>query len=195
MTLVLTGPASVWHDSLYVLWPVIGAVVFVRGLPCDAIAPPLAVTGPSVVLGPVNVQLVTPVAYHERVLVLPECTREGDATSETLGLIAVTVTLFWVVVWSHTTVYTVVALTVTFVELLAEPPVEKFEPEADVFGAGHAQVIVVWSPVNTVGGSAVIVGVGQLELDGADAEQVPAQVMVPEFVWPQAFAEEVQALP
>lgn len=36
---------------------------------------------------------------------------------------------------------------------------------------------------------------GQLALLGAVAEQEPLHWIVPEFVWPQAFADEVQALP
>lgn len=104
MTLVLTEPAAVWHERVYVLWPVIGLVTFWRGDACDAIAPPVAATGPSVVLGPLNVQLVTLDAYHESVDVFPECTRDGVATNDILGFTAVAVTLALVPVCVQVTV-------------------------------------------------------------------------------------------
>ncbi len=97
-------------------------------------------------------------------------------------------------------------LTVTIAEPLAAPPVEKFAPEAELFGEGQDHEIVAVPPESTLtfepelppeemlteGGDAGGGGGAQPAFDGVDAEHEPSHWYEPLFVWPQEFAPEVQ---
>ncbi|MCX6819977.1 MAG: hypothetical protein NT019_01675 [Candidatus Adlerbacteria bacterium] len=184
-TLVVTGDAVVRQFNVNVLWPAMGAVTTSR----EAIVPPVALAA-SAVPGPAKVQLTTFVADQVNTDVPPECTRDGDATSETLGTSATTDTVACVCVWSQYTVYVAFAPTVTFAEPLAARLLEKVF-EFDVFGDGHDQVIVAVlpttklavGPATTPGPPIVTVGGrGQLASEGAAAEHAPLHCTVPALV-------------